>query len=646
MSDDCCETHTHDKPVAPAPARRDWTRLGRMIGGGAGILIGVIANALGHPTVCLAAALASLVLTITFPGRRALRSMRKGSLDINVLMVIAVGGALALGDYVEAASVVWLFEVAEWLEGRSLEKAGQAVRALMTLAPAKALVRRAGTEQLLPVASLVVGDVVIVRPGERLPVDGTIVKGESSIDQAPVTGESWPVDKSPGDGVFAGTINGTGSLEVEVSRPASDSTISRIVHSVEQARRERAPVQLFVERFARAYTPAVALLALAVAVLPPLVLGGAGGRAHEFGIWTYRALALLVVACPCALVISTPVSMVSALTAAARAGVLIKGGAHLERLGAVKCVAFDKTGTLTHGRVAVTDVFGLGGASTDGVLSVAAALELRSEHPIGRAIVNQARSAGLTVAPGEDFRALPGRGAEATVAEAVAVVGSHRLFEERQLCTPDLHDRLDRVTERGGTPVLVGHRGAALGVIGLTDAVRAESREAIASLRREGISHVALLTGDTAANARIVAEAAGLDEVHAELLPDDKVRRIASLREKYGPVVMVGDGVNDAPALAAADVGVAMGVAGSDVALETADVALMSDELAKLPFALRLARAARSNIRMNVAIAVGMKLAFVALAAAGFATLWMAILADTGASLIVTANGLRLLRVR
>jgi Cd2+/Zn2+-exporting ATPase len=607
--------------------------------------LGAVLMASGHTRLGLAACAVALVLSVPDPARRALRSIRKRSLDINVLMIIAVAGAVALGDYVEAAAVVWLFEVAEWLEVRSLERAGHAIRALMTLAPAMALVRRRGAEVLVPAGEVEVGEMVVIRPGERVPLDGVVRHGESSLNQAPVTGESWPVDKQPGDAVFAGTINGTGALDIVTTRPASDSTISRIVHSVQEAQRRRAPVQMFVDRFARAYTPAVTLLAVIVAVVPPMIFGG-GDWGHAFGVWSYRALALLVVACPCALVISTPVSMVSALTAAAREGVLIKGGAHLEQLGRIRCVAFDKTGTLTHGRVTVTDVLGVKGISTDGVLSVAAALELRSEHPIGRAIVHEARSAGLSVAPGEDFRALPGRGAEATVDEAVAVVGSHRLFEERQLCTPDLHDRLEQVTERGATPVLVGHRGAALGVIGLTDAMRSEGRQAIAALRAEGVTHVALLTGDTAANARIVAEGTGLDEVHAELLPDDKVRRIGALREKYGPVVMVGDGINDAPALAAADVGVAMGAAGSDVALETADVALMSDELAKLPYALRLGRAARRNIRTNVGLALGLKLAFVALAAMGLATLWMAILADTGASLLVTANGLRLLRVK
>jgi Cd2+/Zn2+-exporting ATPase len=515
----------------------------------------------------------------------------------------------------------------------------------MTEAPSVALVRRGRVEQTVPVADLDVGDVVIVRPGERMPIDGRVVAGESAVDQAAVTGESWPADKAPGDDVFAGTLNGTGALDVEVTRPASDSTLAHVIRYVEQAQYRKASVQTFVERFARRYTPAVVILAAAIAVVPPLA-GTIAGSAQAFDVWLYRALALLVVACPCALVISTPVSFVSALTTAARQGVLIKGGAHLERLGGVQCVAFDKTGTLTHGRVTVTDVVGVGGVSSHGVLSVAAALESRSEHPIGRAIVDRARLAGVEVTAGHAFRALPGLGAEATVAAAPAIVGSHRLFEERQLCTPALHERIDEVAGRGATPVLVGHGGAPLGVIGLADEMRADGREVVAELREQGIARVVLLTGDAKASAAAAHARAALDEAHAELLPADKVEHLARLRAAYGPVAMVGDGVNDAPALAAADVGVAMGAAGSDVALEAADVALMSDDLAKLPFAIRLGRATRANVRVNVSVAFGLKLAFVGLAAAGLATLWLAVLADTGASLLVTANSLRLLKIR
>ena len=611
-----------------------------------GFAIAVTAAALsgGYRAVALTACALAIALTIVEPGRKAVRAIRKGALDINVLMVIAVTGAVILGDYVEAATVIWLFGIAEWLEARSLERARHAVQALMTLTPPVALVRRPGGEGLVPLAEVEVGELVIVRPGDRIPVDGDVASGASAVDQAPVTGESWPVEKRPGDSVFAGSINGTGALDVVVRRPASDSTIARIVHLVQEAQRRRAPIQTFVDRFARRYTPAVTGLAVLLAVLPPLIIGGVSGWTQEIGVWTYRALTLLVVACPCALVISTPVAIVAALTAAARQGVLIKGGLHLERLSAIRCVAFDKTGTLTHGAVTVTDVLTVEGASSHGVLSVAASLESRSEHPIARAIVHEARAAGVAVAPGAAFRALPGLGAEATVHDAYAIVGSHRLFEERQLCTAALHAHVDDLHGRGATAVLVSHDGAALGVIGLTDQVRNDSREAIARLRREGIQRVALLTGDTRATADAVVAATGIDEVHAELLPADKVRHVDDLRARYGPVMMVGDGVNDAPALAAADIGVAMGVAGTGVALETADVALMSDDLAKLPYALRLSHETMRIVRANVAVALGLKLAFVALAAFGLATLWMAVLADTGASLLVTANSLRLLR--
>jgi Cd2+/Zn2+-exporting ATPase len=506
-------------------------------------------------------------------------------------------------------------------------------------------VRRGGVEQEIAADGVVPGDLVIVRPGSRIPVDGVIVAGETAVDQSPVTGESLPVDKWTGDSVFAGTINGHAAIEIEAARRASDSTLARIIHLVEHAQTRRAPVQTFVDRFARRYTPAVVVLAVLVAVVPPL-FGGWANWGHGFATWSYRALALLVVACPCALVISTPVSIVSALTAAARRGVLIKGGSHLERLGNVKCVAFDKTGTLTAGRVSVTDVLAVDGASAEGVLAVAAATEARSEHPIGRAIVNRARAAHVAVTPGDAFRALPGLGAEATVALAPAIVGSHRLFEERQLCTPSLHAHIEAVEERGGVAVLVGHAGAALGVLGLTDEMREAGRHAVASLRDEGVSRVVLLTGDRASSAEAVRDGVGLDEAHAELMPRDKVDHVVRLRERYGPVAMVGDGINDAPALAAADVGIAMGQAGTGIAIETADVALMTDDLGRLPYAVRLGRATLANIRLNVGLALGLKLAFVVLAVSGVATLWMAIVADTGASLLVTASSLRLLRVR
>jgi Cd2+/Zn2+-exporting ATPase len=650
MSDDCCTTTvTPAPPAAPAQKLEPLLRqraqpLARLAASGLALTAGAVLGWLGQPQAAILAFAVAIAVCLPSLAKRAWTSAMRRALDINVLMVVAVAGAAALGEWFEAATVVWLFGVAQELEWFSMARARHAIRTLMAVAPATARIRRHGADHQVPVADVHIGDLVVVLPGERMPVDGIVFSGETVFDESSVTGESWPVSKAPGSEVFSGTINGTGAIEVTTRRLAADSTIARIIHLVEEAQRQRAPVQTFVDRFARRYTPAVVLLALVVAIVGPLATGGVAGWTSQFSVWSYRALALLVVACPCALVISTPVAIVSALTAAARAGVLIKGGATLERLATVRSVAFDKTGTLTHGHITVTDVLGLDGSSADSVLGIAAALEARSEHPIGRAIVHRARIAGLDVAPGAAFRALPGLGAEATVAEMPAIVGSHRLFEDRQLCTPALHACIDEVESRGGTPVLVGHDGMPLGVIGLSDEMRTGGRDAVASLRDLGVDRVVLLTGDVKANAARALAGAGLDEAHAELLPAQKVEAIQALRDRYGPVAMVGDGINDAPALAAADVGIAMGAAGSDVALETADVVLMSDDLSKLPFALRLGRAALANIRQNVTIALSLKIAFVVLAALGLATMWMAIVADTGASLIVTANSLRLLR--
>ena len=642
MSDTCCGGAC-EAPVATT-TYTPWWRRSTVLVAGAGLAMagGALAEWAGASRVAIGLFVVAIGLSSPMPLRGAARALTRRVLDINVLMVIAVIGAALLDEWFEAAAVVWLFGIAQWLEARSLDRARRAIRRLMTLAPDSALVRRGDQELDLPVAEVVPGDILIIRPGGRVPVDGVVVRGTSALDQSPVTGESWPVEKVAGDLVFAATINGAGVIEVRATHRATDSTLARIIHLVEKAEGQRAPAQRWVDRFATRYTPAVVALAVLVAVVPPLF----GGWGVDASTWFYRSLALLVVACPCALVISTPVSIVSALTSAARAGVLIKGGVHLERLGTVKCVAFDKTGTLTAGKISVAEVQPVNGASTAGVLSIAASLEVRSEHPIGRAIVSRARAEQLEVVAGDDFRALPGLGAEAAVGSAPAVVGSHRLFEERQLCTPALHAQVEAVESRGRTPVLVGHRGMALGVLGLVDDVRENGRRAVVRLREVGINRVVLLTGDRRASADTARDGAGLDEAHSDLMPADKVDHVVRLRATYGPVAMVGDGINDAPALAAADVGIAMGVAGTDVAIETADVALLTDDLEKLPYAMRLGRATLSTIRTNVGIALGLKLAFVVLAVTGGATLWMAVLADTGASLLVTANSLRLLRVR
>jgi Cd2+/Zn2+-exporting ATPase len=425
---------------------------------------------------------------------------------------------------------------------------------------------------------------------------------------------------------------------VQVTRLSSDSTLARIVHLVERAQAQRAPSQTFVDRFARVYTPVVLVLAVLVATVAPLAFGGA------WVDWIYRALVLLVISCPCALVISTPVSIVSALAAAARKGVLIKGGARLERLAAVRCVAFDKTGTLTRGRLRVTDVASTNGVASQEVLRLAAALESRSEHPIGRAIVERAQLEQLAFAGADGFQALPGLGAEGLVGAEPVIVGSHRLFEARGLCSPETHARQESMTGPGSTLVMVARGGETVGIIGVADETREAAREVVGLIREMGVEHIVMLTGDHEAAAAAFASSVGIGEYRAGLLPDDKVAAVEELRRRYGVVAMVGDGVNDAPALATADVGIAMGVGGTDAALETADVALMADELPKIPFAIRLSRAASRNIRMNIGFSLALKAAFLVMAFTGTATLWMAVVADMGASLVVIANALRLLR--
>ena len=581
---------------------------------------------------------AAVVLAGSQTAKRAWSSLVARRLDIHVLMMVAVVGAVALGEWAEAASVVFLFAVAQVLESRAMERARGAIRALMDLAPADALVRRGASELILPVDDVLVGDIVVVRPGEKIPLDGRVRTGESFVNQAPITGESLPVEKGPGTDVFAGAINGRGVLDVEVTRLRRDSTLARIIHLVERAQSQRAPIQTFVDRFARIYTPIVLAFAVAIALVPPLAFGG------PWSTWIYRSLVLLVISCPCALVISTPVSIVSALAAAARKGVLIKGGARLERLAAVRCVAFDKTGTLTKGSLRVTDVVPLNGAGRTQILALAASLEARSEHPIGRAIVERAAADGIPFVPANSVEALPGRGAQGQVGNSTVVVGSRRLFEERGLCTADVNSALDALAEQGRSTVIVALDGQVTGVVGVADELREAARDTVEMLRDHGVDRVVLLTGDHEIAARTLASSIGISEYRAELLPEHKLDAVTQLRARHGALAMVGDGVNDAPALAAADVGIAMGVAGTDAALETADVALMADELAKIPYALRLSRATARNIRINIAFSLGLKAAFLIMALAGAATLWMAVVADMGASLIVIGNALRLLR--
>ena len=561
-------------------------------------------------------------------------------LDINILMTIAVIGAAVLGQWLEAATVVVLFSLGEALERATMDRARHSIRSLMALAPAEAIVRHGDHEHRVPASEVSPGDIVIVRPGERLPVDGVVVAGASAINQAPVTGESIPVDVASGTSVFAGTINGQGVLDVRATRKSGDSTIARIIRMVEAAQAQRAPSQRFVDTFAMYYTPAVIAIAVAVALLPPLLAGG------DWASWLYRALVLLVIACPCALVISTPVSIVAAISAAARGGVLIKGGAHLEAAGSLRALAFDKTGTLTVGRPRVITIEPFDGRAPDELLALAAAVERYSEHPLGTAIVNAAHDRGLP-ANGHivtDVAATTGRGISAMVDGQPVRIGARELVSDE--VAPEVERQLAALEEAGQTAVLVEVDGVLAGILGLADEVRPEARDAIAAIERAGIRETVMLTGDRPAVAYAIASQAGVDNVRASLLPGDKVAAVEELIERHGRVGMVGDGVNDAPALARATVGIAMGAAGTDTALETADIALMGDDLGKLAFTIRLSRSAKRVIAQNISFSLVIKVVFLLLAVGGAATLWEAVFADVGASLIVTLNGMRLLRMR
>jgi Cd2+/Zn2+-exporting ATPase len=596
-------------------------------------------GAAGVPLAARLLYLGSIAAGAWFVLPRALASARRLAPDMNLLMTVAVAGAVGLGEWLEAASVAFLFSLALLLEGWSVGRARRAIEALLDLSPPTARVVDPDSGEVAerPVAEVAVGARVRVRPGERLPLDGVVRAGRTAIDQSALTGESIPVAKGPGDEVFAGTVNGDGALEVEVRRPAGDTTLARVIRLVGEARSRRAPAERWVERFARVYTPAMMGLAVAVAVLPPL-LGGSWAR------WFYQALVLLVIACPCALVISTPVSIVAGLAAAARSGVLIKGGGFLEAPARARVVAFDKTGTLTHGRPEVQRVIPLNGHSEQELLARAAALEAEGHHPLARAVVAAARARGVAFRPAAGLTSLPGRGARGEIDGRRFWIGSHRLMEEVGAEHEEHHRLAVELEDAGHSLVAVGNDAHVCGLLAVADAPRAEASEVVAELRAVGVGRVVVLTGDNERTARAVGEAVGADEVRSELLPEDKLGAVEELARRWGPVAMVGDGVNDAPALAAASVGIAMGAAGSDAAIETADVALMSDDLGRLPWLLRHSRRTLAVLRANVAFALATKLAFVVLAAFGAATLWLAIAADMGASLLVIGNSLRLLR--
>ncbi|PXX51254.1 heavy metal translocating P-type ATPase [Aquitalea magnusonii] len=564
-------------------------------------------------------------------------ALRNRTLNINALMSIAVSGALLLGQWPEAAMVMVLFTLAERIEARSLERARNAIGGLMQLTPPQSMVQQAdGSWQSMAVADIAIGSIVRVAPGERIALDGVLLAGSSSVNQSAMTGESLPVEKSVGDSVYAGTLNASGSFEYRVTAAANDTMLARIIHAVEQAQGARAPTQRFVDNFARYYTPAVFLLALAVALLPPLL---AGGNWHD---WLYKALVLLVIACPCALVISTPVTIVSGLAAAARRGILIKGGVWLEQGRHLRWLALDKTGTITHGKPEQTDFVALGAATPSDYQQLAASLADRSDHPVSQALSRAARQQALPLLPVSQFRALPGRGIQGHIAGRDYLLGNQRLLQESGHCPPALATRLAALEAQGKSVVVLLDDSGALALFAVADTIKPGSAAAMAELHQLGVKTL-MLSGDNQASASTIASLAGIDEARGNQLPQDKADAIDALSGQ-GLVGMVGDGINDAPALARADIGFAMGAMGSDTAIETADVALMDDDLAKIPAFVRLSRATHAILVQNIALALGIKAVFLLLTLFGMGSMWMAVFADVGASLLVVGNGLRLLR--
>ncbi|MCF7770948.1 heavy metal translocating P-type ATPase [Achromobacter pulmonis] len=634
------EPLAEDAPRAPAPAAApvNWWAIG-----GAGVLAGLseAAHFAGmHWGVTAALALAAILACGISTYRKGWIAVRNGNLNINALMSIAVTGAVLIGQWPEAAMVMFLFNVAELIEARSLDRARNAIRGLLDLAPETATVRQAdGSWQALPAAQLQVDDVVRVRPGERIAADGVIVRGRSTVDQAPITGESLPVEKAEGDPVYAATVNAAGSFDYRVTAAAGNTTLARIIHAVEQAQGARAPTQRFIDRFSRIYTPAVVGVAVLVAVVPPLLWGQPWFDA------IYRALALLIIACPCALVISTPVSIVSGLTAASRRGILVKGGVYLEEGRNLKWLALDKTGTLTHGKPVQTDLqdWDVSDLTRQPAALLAASLAGRSDHPVSLAVANAARDAGQTLLEVDDFTALPGRGVSGRIDGTVLQLGNRRLMRELGVSSPRLEARFDELEQQGKSAIALSDGQRVLALAAVADTVKPTSAAAIADLHALGVRTL-MLTGDNTPTAQAIARQVGIDEARGDQLPEDKLAAIESKLAPSDMVGMVGDGINDAPALARADIGFAMGAAGTGTAIETADVALMDDDLRKIGTFLRLSRATHRVLVQNIALALGIKVVFLALAMTGHATLWMAVFADVGASLLVVANGLRLLR--
>lgn len=569
---------------------------------------------------------------------KAFYSLKKLHPDINLLMSVAVLGAAFIGEWLEAATVTVLFAISFLLESWSVERARRATKSLLDLAPNNArLLKENGSEELVLASTVKVGEFFIIRPGERVPLDGVVMKGVSEINQAPITGESLPVHKKKDDMVFAGTINGDGALEIKCTKTSEHSTLTNIIRLVSEAHVQRAPSEQWVEKFAKIYTPIVMGMAFFVLIIPPLFFSG------DWNEWLYRSLVLLVIACPCALVISTPVSIVAALTSAARNGVLIKGGKFVELPSHLKVIAFDKTGTITKGELSVAKIVPFNEHSEYDLLEIASAIEIRSEHPIARAIVLHAKSKGISVVAAENYVTVQGKGATAIIKNQNYWLGSHRFLEEKKQENPSIHQQLTELMKSGHTVVVVGNNIHVCGFIALSDAIRPEAPEVISKIHDLGIKHLVMLTGDNHGTAELISSKVGMDGFYAELLPQDKVQKIEDLVQEYGSVAMIGDGVNDAPALARSTLGIAMGMAGSDAAIETADVTLMTDDLNKIPWLISHSKRTVVIIRQNIIFSLFVKLIFMVLTFTGHSSLWAAISADMGASLLVIFNGLRLL---
>ena len=621
----------------PEPARAWWP----LACAGLAAIASEAAHWAGLPAWLSAAlALGAVLASGTTTYQKGWIAIRNGNLNINALMSIAVTGALLLGQWPEAAMVMVLFTIAELIEAKSLDRARNAIQGLLQLTPERATVLQAdGSWAEVDAKAVAIHARVRVKPGERIALDGSIISGRSSVNQAPITGESLPVDKSEGDAVFAGTINESGSFEYVVTAAAGNSTLARIIHAVEEAQGVRAPTQRFVDQFAKVYTPVVFAIALAVAILPPLLLGAA------WFDWVYKALVLLVIACPCALVISTPVTIVSGLAAAARQGILIKGGVYLEEGRKLKWLALDKTGTITHGKPVQTDFTVLNGGDAAQVRILAASLASRSDHPVSRAVAQAAQADGVALREVQDFEALAGRGTKGRIDGTLYYLGNHRLIHEQGRCSDALEAQLAALEEQGKTVILLADEENVHALFAVADTVKDSSRQAIAELHALGVQTL-MLTGDNAHTAAAIAAQVGIDEARGDLLPEDKLKAIEAKIVEGGAVGMVGDGINDAPALARSDIGFAMGAAGTGTAIETADVALMDDDLRKLPRFVRLSRRTHAVLLQNIVLALGIKAVFLVLTLLGLGTMWMAVFADVGASLLVVGNGLRLLRAR